>query len=212
MKPYYETKLGKLYHGDCLEIMPQLEPVDLVLTDPPYGLDKKLSSGGGKHKNAKFRVSYENENWDKKISPGHFNAMFNISKHQIIFGANYYTMPPTRGILCWDKKQYMPTFSRWEYAWTNFDKPAKMFEVRNGSENRYHPTQKPTALFIQVISFYAKQGWTILDCFAGSGTTGVACERLGGFPYTLIEREEKYCEIIAKRLEQETSQLKLFTG
>lgn len=207
MKSYYETELGKLYHGDCLEIMPKLEPVDLVLTDPPYGLDKKLSQGGGKHKNSKFRTLYENEKWDQKISKEHFDLMFKISKNQIIFGANYYSMPPTRGIICWDKKQYMPTFSRWEYAWTNFDRPAKMYEIQNGREERRHPTQKPISLFVNILSDYG--GNIICDPFLGSGTTIIACECLNRY-WIGIEISEKYCEIAAQRIESERAQLKMF--
>jgi site-specific DNA-methyltransferase (adenine-specific) len=207
MKPYFETDLGVLYHGDCLEIMPQLEPVDLVLTDPPYGLDKKLSSGAGKHKNAKFRLNYENENWDKPITKNHLDLIFSAAKNQIIFGANYYEMPPTRGIICWNKQQYMPTFSAWEYAWTSFERPAKMYTVNNGSENRHHPTQKPIFLFVCILNDTTAK--TILDPFLGSGTTAVACEQLNR-RWIGIEISEKYCEIAAKRIERERQQLKLF--
>ena len=196
---YYRTELGVLYHGDCLNIVPHLEPVDLVLTDPPYGLDKKLSEGAGKHKNAKFRKLYEGETWDKKIDQRHFLAIFKISKNQIIFGANYYSMPPTRGIICWDKKQFMPTFSRWEYAWSSFDQPAKMYEIKNGRDPRVHPTQKPIALGVQILT---EHGGTVLDTFAGAGSFLIACERLNR-RWIGIEIEEKYCEIAAKRIEKE---------
>lgn len=207
MKSYYETDLGRLWHGDCLGGMERITFVDLILTDPPYGLDKKLSRGAGKHKNSTFRKLYEGESWDKKISKEHFDAMFKVSKNQIIFGANYYTMPPTRGIICWDKKQFMPTFSRWEYAWSSFDQPAKMYEVLNGRDPRVHPTQKPIALMVQILTDH--QGDAVLDPFLGSGTTAIACERLNR-RWIGIEIEEKYCEIAAKRIENERKQLKLF--
>ena len=204
VKPYFSTDLGKLYNGDCLEIMPELEPVDLVLTDPPYGLDKKLSQGAGKHKDSTFRKLYEGETWDKKIDQRHFLAMFSISKNQIIFGGNYYPMPPTRGIICWDKKQFMPTFSRWEYAWSSFDQPAKMYEVRNGKDPRVHPTQKPIMLGVQILSDHKGN---VLDPFCGSGSFLIACERLNR-RWIGIEISEMYCEIAAKRIESETAQTK----
>ena len=205
MKPYYhDEKYGiTIYHGDCLEIMPHLEPVDLVLTDPPYGLDKRLSQGAGKHKNSRFRLAYENEKWDVKISKTHFKLMFEASKCQIIFGANYYSMPPTRGIICWDKKQMMPTFSRWEYAWCNLDFPAKMYEVRSSEGLKEHPTQKPLKLFKQILNDFKSD--TILDPFMGSGTTLVAAKELG-WQAIGIEIEKKYCEIAARRLSQDVFQ------
>lgn len=198
---YYEEPNIILLHGDCLEILPLLEPgsIDLVLTDPPYGLDKRLSSGGGKHKNSKFRLAYAGEKWDKKINEKHFELIFKCSLNQIIFGANYYSMPPTRGIICWDKKQMMPTFSRWEYAWTNYDMPAKMFECRTENDNK-HPTQKPLKLMLWCLSW--NESTLILDPFGGSCTTAVAAKQLGR-KCIVIEQEAKYLDIGIERLRQE---------
>lgn len=225
MKPYYSTKLGKLYHGDCLEIMPELEPVDLVLTDPPYGVKRDkgfdgFDGFGGKGKPIKRR-RFEDDNWDSKRPPKEvFDTMLKSAKLSMIFGGNFFAdiLPAGTHWIVWDKKNTMPTFGDAELIWTNIDrKSIKIIEyVYNGligkEKKRYHPTQKPEGLIMAILLKYAKAGWTVLDPFAGSGTTGLACERIHVHEYVLIEREEKYCEIIAKRLEQETSQLKLFTG
>ena len=213
LKPYYETKLGKLYHGDCLEIMPELEPVDLVLTDPPYGIgaDKAQNNAAkqrikakGKSKAGRGWKLYDETNWDLKIPKEIvFQTMFLKAKNSIIFGGNYFTeyLPPKMGWIVWDKGQRNFSLADGELAWTSFDKALRIFTYSRAmalKDGRVHPTQKPVGLFMQILLKYAKAGWTVLDPFAGSGTTGIACERIGNFTYTLIEREEKYCEIIAK--------------
>ncbi len=217
IKPYFEAENGRLYCGDCLEILPELEIVDLILTDPPYGIEDKISKGGGSHtkSSVKFhqRYSETNQTLDQPISDRHFDIINISSKNQIIFGGNYYALQPCRGFIVWDKPEMrIPTMSDCEYAWTSFDRPAKIFRVSRGPEIRAHPTQKPVGLFVQILKKYAKQNQTILDCFAGSGTTALACERLPemGLKWTLIEKEERYCEIAAKRIQHETQQLKLF--
>ena len=225
LKPYYETKFGKLYHGDCLEIMPELEPVDLLLTDPPYGVKRDKGFDGfdgfsGKGKPIKRR-RFEDDNWDSERPPkAVFDVMLKSAKLCMIFGGNFFAdiLPPGTHWIVWDKKNTMPSFGDAELIWTNSDrKSIKIIEyVYNGligkEKKRYHPTQKPEGLMMEILLKYAKAGWTVLDPFAGSGTTGHACEILGCHEYVLIEREEKYCEIAAKRLEQENSQLKLFAG
>ena len=224
LKPYYETANGKLYLGDCLTIMPQLEPVDLCLTDPNYG----IGEAAGKNKSRgciAVSKDYGNDDWDNDIPPKEiFDYILSHSKYQIIFGGNYFVenLKNSPCWLVWDKDNGKTDFADCELAWTNFKTAVRKFKYRwqgmlqeNGGkhkEKRYHPTQKPAGLFMQILTSYAQTGWAICDPFAGSGTTGLACERLQemNLKYVLIEREEKYCEIAAKRLEQETSQLKLF--
>ena len=220
MKPYYETELGKLYHGDCLEIMPHLEPVDLVLTDPPYGLNiaKNGTVGGGKL--APVR-NYGFQSWDKKRpEKPFFNLLIKYSKNQIIFGGNYFAdlLNPSPCWLVWDKDN-TGNFADCELAWTSFTTATRIIKYRwNGflqevggrdREVRYHPTQKPVGLFMWILDRYSKNNNIILDSMLGSGTTAVACERLNR-RWIGIEIEEKYCEIAAKRIEQEHKQLKLF--
>ena len=203
-----EKPRSELFLGDCLEIMKTMpdKSVDLVLTDPPYGLDKKLSSGGGKHKNSKFRLMYKGESWDKCITQDYFMEMFRISRNQIIFGANYYSMPPTRGIICWDKKQMLPTFSRWEYAWTSFNIPACMYEVRNGEDFRRHPTQKPEKLMRMIIQKFSINPEVIFDPFMGSGTTGVAAKELGR-NFIGIELNPDYYAIGKRRIQNTITEM-----
>ena len=199
IEPYFKTKLGKLYHGDCLDIMPELEPVDLVLTDPPY-------------------PDYHAKKYNYTEAP--ILYLDNFKCRQFVFWtAKEDFLLDYTAIHIWDKKmgcasEYEQIFER------NGGKQYKMFRncpIQNkvcaqmvGDKFTGHPSQKPIHLIVEILTKYAKAGWTVLDPFAGSGTTGQACEMLGCHEYVLIEREEKYCEIAAKRLEQEAQQLKLF--
>jgi len=203
---YFRTENGVLYCGDCMEIMPMLEPVDLVLTDPPYGLNKKVQCGGwssGKEKYDDMLI------WDIIPDWAVFNAIFKLSEDQIIFGGNYFTdfLPVSRCWLVWIKPK-MPSMSEVDVAWTSFDKPSKPFYCPRVNPST-HPTQKPTKLIVDIISAYSGPTVTILDPFFGSGTTGVACERLGR-KWLGIEISEKYCEVAAKRIQAEANQLKMF--
>jgi len=214
MKPYYETELGKLYHGDCLEIMPQLEPVDLVLTDPPYGINHKTSHGAS-WQNTAISGDCNTDTRDSAIVGQDSVAAFGTWK-----------TPPiknTRGVLIWDKG---PAFGMGDLSFP-FKPSWEMIYIRgNGwcgkreegvwrgpivvsweSKGRVHPHQKPVALIVYLLEKNTAQ--FILDPFIGSGTTAIACERLNR-KWIGIEIEEKYCEIAAKRIENERKQLKLF--
>ena len=198
---------------------------DLAIVDPPYGLGKRLSQRGGKHKNTKFAVLYENSSqWDNEIpNEIYFNEVFRVSKNQIIWGANYYLeyLPSTRGIVCWDKKQYMPTFSRIEFAWTSFDAVARLYEGTSTDLNRFHPTQKPVALYKWLFDKYSKPNFKILDTHLGSGSIGIAFDEMvqywisqnldvDGAELIACELDEEYYEKAVKRIKDHTSQLKLF--
>jgi len=204
IKPYYSTKLGDLYLGNCLDIMPELKQVDLVLTDPPYGLEEKWTGGTWFTKNV-----YEKDKckWDKKQDLA-ISYILSLNIPTILWGGNYYNVPPSRCYLSWAKRDNMPTMADFELAWTNFDKPSKEYFNRRNGWKRVHPTEKPVGLFIWCIQFSQTDG-IIIDPFAGGGTTAIACERLNR-RYILIEKEEQYAEIAAKRIESEASQLKLF--
>ena len=208
MTPYYETSLGKLYHGDCLDIMPQLEPVDLVLTDPPYGLGDRMKDDAGEW----AKGFHEAPEWDNETVCNDL-VLFAIkmANHAIIWGGNYYDLPPMRGWLSWDKKQ-SHTSGHFELAWTTLDIPTRNYRLSRveaySRMNKEHPTQKPTGLFVWCIELAGDVG-NVLDPFLGSGTTAVACERLKR-RWIGIEISEEYCEIAAKRIGRETSQLKLF--
>ncbi|MDY6910776.1 MAG: site-specific DNA-methyltransferase [Chloroflexota bacterium] len=216
LKPYYETKNGKLYHGDCLKIITELEPVDLVLTDPPYGINLATNykqRGRGALAECKDYAPVHGDN--KPFDPAPF---LSISKHVCLWGANYYAdkLPPSSGWLVWDKKR-PDTLDQAtvELAWTNFVKGARRFEclwngmIRAEKEKLIHPTQKPVSLMIWVLGLRWTPTGTVLDPFFGSGSTGVACEELNR-KWIGIEISEEYCELAAKRIERETRQVKLF--
>lgn len=180
--------------------------IDLAITDPPYGIGERLSQGAGKLKNSALQNM--NSEWDVLPDEKYFNELFRIAKNQIIWGGNYFNLSPTRGIICWDKKQYMPTFSRWEMAWTSFDCPAKMYE-KICNEPRIHPTQKPVALYRWLLQNYAKPGDKIIDTHSGSGSCAIACH-IEKHDFLAIEKDPDYHAASVKRLEEVRAQGVLF--
>ena len=214
MKPYYQDSAVTIYHGDCREILPGLEPVDLILTDPPYGIkrDKGFEGFGGfgGFGTPIKRRRYENDNWDSnRPTKEIFNLITKAANNIIIWGGNYFAdlLPKSTHWICWDKLQTMPTFGDCELAWTNSNRKSvtKIKVEWNGllgkRDIRFHPTQKPLALFIWCIETYSKSG-IIIDPYMGSGTTLRAAKDLGRQAIG-IEIEEKYCEIAASRMSQE---------
>ena len=175
---------------------------ELAIVDPPYGIGERLSKGAGKLK--KSALQNMNSKWDIAPNTNYFNELFRVTKNQIIWGGNYFELPGTRGIICWDKKQHMPTFSRWEYAWTSFDCVARMFE-NNNSETRIHPTQKPVALYKWLLRNYAKPNDKILDTHLGSGSIAIACHDLG-FDLTACELDKEYFDKSMDRINKHTAQ------
>ena len=207
MKPYYDHKGITIYHGDCFEIMLELEPVDLVIVDPPYGINEAAGKNKSRGKLCKPK-DYGNKNWDKK--PIDFELLWkllSLGKYACCFGGNYYPMPPSSCWLVWDKINYGTDFADCELAWTNYKKAVRLIRhqwngmLRKGKEPRYHPTQKPLALIKWAIKLSPKYN-TILDPMMGSGTTLRTAKDLG-LKAIGIEKEEKYCAIAARRLQQE---------
>ena len=217
IKPYFETELGRLYCGRCEDILPRLEQANICLTDPPYGIgetNKKNMSRGALAK----PKDYGEYSWDKqKISDTVMSLVLKSSKNQIIFGGNYYgsILGDTPCYLVWNKDNGLNDFADCELAWTSFKRATRLIRwrwhgmLKEAPEIRYHPTQKSVGLFQWILDKYSKSNDLILDAFMGSGTTAIACERLNR-KWIGIEKEEEYCEIAAKRIEQEASQLKLF--
>ncbi len=213
MTPYYEHAGIQIWLGDCREILPTLPKCDLLLTDPPYGIDRANGSNGGgvdgfgKHVKRAPRT-YAGD-WDAEpICAGDLHLCRNASRQQIIWGGNYYAhgLPASRKWLVWDKCNTMPTFSDAELAWTSLDGVStKMFRW-NGSglmaveQERWHATQKPLALMKWCLSLFPNAK-TVLDPYCGSGTTLVAAKAMG-LTAIGIELHEPYCEIAAKRLSQ----------
>lgn len=186
-------------HGDCMDYMKDIPDkyFDLAIVDPPYGLPKDSSHARGKLKNRIFNGNIEH--WDKAPDKSYFDELFRVSKNQIIWGGNYFDLPPTRGFVIWDKKQPFPNFSRCEYAWMSFQVPSKIFEFDNRTSDKIHPTQKPIKLYGWLLINYAKQGNKILDTHGGSFSHAIACHDLG-FELTIIEKDKYYFDAAINRL------------
>lgn len=219
-EPYYKDDFVTIYHGDCRKILPLLEPVDLVLTDPPYGINVANRSTVGGNEKVKRKGQIGNVaptqfligEWDKTAPPKWlFDLMREISKNQVFFGGNYFELPATSCYLIWDKDNADTNFADCEIAWTNKTSAIRKFKWRwNGclqedmskKEFRQHPTQKPLPLMKWCIGQFP-EAKTILDPFMGSGTTLVAAKDLG-LKAIGIELSEKYCAIAVERLRQES--------
>ena len=224
--PYYETELGKLYHGDCLEIMPMLEPVDLVLTDPPYNIPTQAAQtrkitrtiGDLSMIEASFRLLFD-LTLNLVGNDGRHFVFADAISYPVIFRAIY--GKAKTALLVWDKgrigmgREFRKQFELIMHTWgddtpvvssegVGFSDILKRKPVTN--KDKLHPAQKPINLIKDLLRVSGK---IVLDPFLGSGTTAVACERLNR-RWIGIEIEEKYCEIAAKRIEKERSQLKLF--
>jgi site-specific DNA-methyltransferase (adenine-specific) len=184
---------------------------DLAIVDPPYGMPKSSSSGSGKLKNRKLNISNISE-WDTAPNKEYFRELFRVSKNQIIWGGNYFDLPPTRGFIIWDKKQPFPNFSAAEYAWTSFQVPSKIFvkpATRTGDKIKIHPTQKPVKLYEFCLMNFAEKNDKILDTHIGSGSIAIACHNLH-FDLTACEINKEYYQDAIKRIEQHKQQIRLF--
>lgn len=221
---------------DCMEYMKSLpdKAFDLAIVDPPYGISidrQALGAGTGvaqnqtslKFKNSRLNggdklkhciLNTSDVGWDRNPpSPEYFNELFRVSRNQIIWGGNYFDLPPTRGIVCWDKMQAFLNFSQWEMAWTSFDTTAKLFRYSNSGftcpdkSKKIHPTQKPIALYEWLLTNYAKKGDKILDTHLGSGSSRIAAFNLG-FEFVGCEIDKTYFDLQEKRFEEHTAQMR----
>lgn len=189
-------ELNTIYNEDCLETMKRMPDnfVDLVLTDPPYGI--------GIAKNP-FRQKFAKADWDNFVpTQEYFDEIFRVSKNQIIWGGNYFNLPATQCFYIWDKVQPKDfSSSMCEMAWVSRQSPAKLFRKHVVSIEKFHPTTKPIEMFRWCLAFFP-DAQTVYDPFMGSGTTARACKDLGR-NYIGSEISKEYCEIAEKRLGQE---------
>ena len=132
-----------------------------------------------------------------------------MSKNQIIFGGNYFDLPPTRGFIVWDKCQPFQSFSACEFAWTSFTVPAKIFRFDNRTSGKIHPTQKPVELYKWILATFAKSGDSILDTHLGSGSSRIAAYDMG-FNFTGTEIDTEYFNAQEVRFNEYRQQLSLF--
>jgi site-specific DNA-methyltransferase (adenine-specific) len=208
-----EERIGnqRLILGDCLEVMPLLGRVDAVVTDPPYGIgrdgQKQTTGGNG------GRKAYEFKGWDTARPPqAVFDMMLAQSEWQVIWGGNYFAdmLPPTAGWLVWDKGQRINQ-SDGELAYSNQGGALRIFEQNRVAlmvEGAQHPTQKPLSVMVRSIK-HVRDAQTILDPFMGSGTTLVACQKLGRHGIG-IELDPDYFSIACKRVDEASRQPDLF--
>jgi len=193
-----------LYLADCKQVLPTLEKVDAVITDPPFGLGDKMQGGTWGAK-VGFKEMLD---WDVVPEVSDLLAIIAVGGCSVMWGGNYFGLPPSRCWLVWDKANAVPTMADVELAWTNLDKPAKRFNGLVGRVEFGHPTQKPLALMKWCID-QCGNPQTILDPFMGSGTTGVAAVQMGR-QFIGIEREEKYFQIACRRIEDAQRQQDCF--
>lgn len=194
-----------LYLADCMDVLPTLGKVDAVVTDPPYGI--------GITKSNRLAVSrgMGGKSWDDKPADDDLiEAISQIGDKAIIWGGNYFNLPPTRCLLVWDKQNDGRDFADLEMAWTNLDAVARIFRMRpmNMDDGKVHPTQKPIALMKWCIS-KLQDAKTIIDPFMGSGSTGIAAVQMGR-QFIGIEQEQSYFDIACKRIEDAQRQGDLF--
>ena len=208
-----EERIGnqRLLLGDCLQVMPLLGRFDACVTDPPYGIDYGRAGGfSASHGWGKWR---ENVEWDKeRPSQEAFAMILACSKEQIIWGGNYFAdlLPATMRWLAWDKGQRDFSLADMELAWTSQHKAVRVFTYGRGKavqDGKQHPTQKPVALMEWCLGFLP-DAKTILDPFAGSGTTAVACEKMGRH-CTAIELDPDYFDIMCRRVDEQARQPRL---
>lgn len=190
---------------DCMALMARYPDkyFDLAVVDPPYGIG--ISSNP-------VRQMHGKKQWDNAIpTDGYFEQLIRVSTNQIVWGGNYFALPPSQGFLIWDKKQPQDfSLAMCEFAWSSIQTPAKMFRFSVLTEkNKIHPTQKPVALYDWIFKNYAKPGDKILDTHLGSGSSRIAAHR-AGLDFTACELDKDYFDAQNKRFEQYRSQLTIF--
>ena len=214
---------SEVFNIDCLEYMRGLpdNAFALAIADPPYGISVDKATlccglGASPERNTQYRLKKSrmhggeklkdrainkfDVSWDAKPpTKEFFDELFRVSRDQIIWGGNYFDLPPTRGIICWDKDQSFLNFSQWEMAWTSFDTTAKIFRFSNRGftspekQEKIHPTQKPIALYAWLITHYYKAdvGGVIFDPMMGSQSSRIAAYKMG-YDFVGCELDKEY--------------------
>lgn len=196
----------KLVCADCMDVMRMIDDkgFSIAIADPPYAWQGKYGRKGGR-----WGSTFGNQfaEWDKPIDKQVMDEIFRVSDNQVIWGGNYFDyLPACRGFLIWDKKEKIPTLADCEYAWTSFDRNAKVFSsARNPGgitgKPRTHPTQKPVQLYMWIMDMLCNPDDTIIDPFMGSGTSCVAAYETG-HPYLGIEINEECFDKAVERVKR----------
>ena len=190
---------------DNMELMSRYSDnyFDLAIVDPPYGIG--ISSNP-------VRQQHQKKDWDSAIpTKEYFNELFRVSKNQIIWGGNYFDLPPSRGFFIWDKKQpHDFSLAMCEMAWSSIQKPAKMWSLSVLKEqNKIHPTQKPIQLYEWLLMNNAEEGFKILDTHLGGGSIALACHNLK-YELTACEIDKDYFIETKQRIINHVAQQSLF--
>jgi len=188
---------------------------DLAIVDPPYGIGHSLLSG--EKRGSKFVRTERHVDWDIVPNKEYFDELFRVSKNQIIWGSNYFDLPPTRCNLIWDKMQEF-SGADFELAWTSFDKSSKAFRmsrVEAYSKGKVHPTEKPIALYGWIFKNYTEPNQKILDTHLGSGNIAIALDSFNkiekmNLTLTACELDEKIFKIAIQNVEEKTKWNSLF--
>ena len=196
---------------DCMDFMAEFPDkyFDLAIVDPPYGINVSLGGCGSRTK--KYNRS-KSKNWDSNAPSEHYwSELFRTSQHQIIWGMNYFSLPPCKGFIVWDKRQPDGvTFAQAEIAYCSVAQTSKIFRLSPiGQSNRIHQAQKPVALYVWLLENYAKPGDKILDTHMGSQSSRIAAWKMG-FDYWGCEIDQEYFNQGCARFEKERRQLSLF--
>ena len=205
-------ELSGFFNLDCMKGMKRIPDkyFDLAIVDPPYGIKINMNMGRKKGN----RKVHEEKSWDNGIPPDeYFDELMRVSKHQIIWGGNYFPLPLTKAWIFWDK--LVPegvSFADGELAWTSFDKTLRKIVVPYsgfvGTEGKIHPTQKPVKLYKEILKHYAKPGDLILDTHVGSASSLIACYDMG-FDAVGFELDTDYYKASKQRLDDFTAQPRL---
>ena len=201
---------------DCLEAMKEMDDnaFDLAIVDPPYGIERfKKPSGTTRFKSSEL-MQKEGLTWDKKPTQEYWDELWRVSKNQIVWGGNNFSLPATEYFLIWDKQQTVDNFAGAEYAWVSMGlkKPAKIYKYgihKHNHTNKIHPTQKPVKLYEWLLMNYANEGDKILDTHLGSGSHAIACWNLN-FDLTAFELDADYFKATTRRIEKHTRQIQMF--
>lgn len=193
-----------VHNADCLAAMREMpdKAFSMAVVDPPYGIGIADNP---------VRQMHDRKPWDAAIPDiKYFNELRRVSVNQIIWGGNYFPLPPSQNLIVWDKQQPFDfSLAMCEFAWCSIQRPAKMFRMSPMSIGKIHPTQKPVALYKWLLTNYAKPGDTILDTHCGSASSRIAAYDLG-FEFTGYEIDGDYWQEAEERFANHIAQPKLF--